>query len=363
MNEKPIILVVDDTPANQEILLDALEDDYEVVTADNGLEALKRLASDPLPDLVLLDVMMPVLDGYETCRQMKADQRTASVPVVFVTAQSEEDDEARGLSLGAIDYIIKPFRPGLVRARIRNILALKQYQDHLEEMVALRTRQLEQSQEATMMSLAGLAEYRDPETGNHIHRTKHYVLILTAYLVEQSPADSEWRGLDPALVARSSTLHDVGKVGVPDGILLKPGRLTPEEFEAMKRHTLIGRDAIMAAESRIEDDVYLQVARDIAHLHHEKWDGSGYPEGLAGRSIPAAARVMALADVYDALVSKRVYKPALPHEKAVEIILEGRGAHFDPEVSDAFAALEPRFREIAYRYADHEEERNLLAPM
>ncbi len=354
------VLVVDDTETNIDILLETLGDEFDVSVAMDGEGALESV-EDELPDLILLDIMMPGMDGYEVCAKLKSDERTKNIPIIFVTAMGEEADEAKGLGLGAVDYIAKPFRPGLVKARVYNHLELKHHQDHLEDLVRERTRELELTQEVTIESLATLAEYRDPETGGHIKRTQNYVRLLAEYL-SKMPKFSELLNRDTIeMLYKSAPLHDIGKVGVQDNILLKPGKLTDEEFEEMKNHTVYGREAIKAASGKLGSQSFLAFAEEIAYTHQEKWDGSGYPQGLSGEAIPFSGRLMALADVYDALISKRVYKPPFPHKKAVAIISEGKGQHFDPDMTDAFLELEEEFRQIALEFADFDEEREALA--
>jgi putative two-component system response regulator len=355
------ILIVDDTPTNIRILKDLLRDEYRLCVATNGPAALRIAFSNEPPDLVLLDVQMPEMDGYEVCRRLKADRRTRDIPVLFVTALSEEDDEARGLALGAVDYIAKPYRAGLVKARVRNHLELKHHRDDLADLVRERTRELELTRSVTIDCLASLAETRDPETGGHIHRTRNYVRMLAETLRRDHPV--VW-GMDDAyvdLLFQSAPLHDIGKVGVPDHILLKPDRLTAEEFAVMQRHTVYGRDALSRAEARLGQNSFLNLGAEIAYAHHERWDGTGYPEGLAGEAIPRSGRLMALADVYDALISRRVYKLPFPHSEAVNIITQGRGNHFDPVVVDAFLQDPEQFRRVAIEHADFPEEREALA--
>jgi putative two-component system response regulator len=354
------ILLVDDNSTNLQVLREALEGlGHRLLIAKNGQNAL-GIATKASPSLILLDVMMPGMDGYEVCKRLKADPKSNHIPVIFVTALTDEEDEAKGLALGALDYITKPFNPELVRARVRNHLDLKRYQDRLEQMVKERTRKLALTQAIMIESLATLAEYRDPETGGHIKRTQNYVKALAVHLKDHPRFRDELDDETIELLYLSAPLHDVGKVGVRDHILLKPGRLTDEEFEEMKKHTTYGRDALLATERKLGQDTFLRYAREIAYTHQEKWDGSGYPSGLKGTEIPIAGRLMALADVYDALISKRVYKPPMPHEKAVAIIVEGKGRHFDPDMVDAFLALESTFRNIALTFADYEEERQML---
>ncbi len=354
------VMIVDDTETNIDILVEALGSDFDLRVAMDGETALEAIA-DETPDLILLDIMMPGMDGYEVCRSLKASPETRDIPIVFLTAMSEEQDEARGLALGAVDYITKPFSPALVKARVRNQLELKRYRDHLEDLVRERTRQLVLTQDATIQSMGTLAEYRDPETGGHIRRTQRYVRILAEHLKNQPKFQDRLNDDAIELLVKSAPLHDIGKVGVRDNILLKPGELTEEEFEEMKRHTTYGRDAILASERLLGEDSFLSVAREIAYTHQEKWDGSGYPRGLKGEEIPLFGRLMAVADVYDALISKRVYKPPYPHDTAVAMILEERGSHFDPDIVDAFLELSEAFRKIALEHADFEEEREMLS--
>ena len=358
--EQPVILVVDDTPTNIDILSNTLRPDFKVKAATSGKKALHIAFSDNPPDIILLDIMMPEMDGYEVCERLKNDPATQDIPVIFITAMTDEVDEARGLSLGAVDYITKPFSPALVKARVINHIELKKHRDQLEDLVMQRTQELELTQEVTIEAMGTLAEYRDPETGGHIRRTQHYVRLLAEHLCNH-PKFSEY--LDDKtikLLYQSAPLHDIGKVGVKDNILLKPGKLTDEEFIDMKKHVDFGGAAIASAEQRLGDNSFLHFARKIAETHHEKWDGSGYPAGIKGEDIPVCGRLMAIADVYDALISKRVYKPPFTHKTAVEFIVQGRGSHFDPDMVDAFIELQEEFRQIALEFADHDEERAAL---
>lgn len=354
------VMVVDDVETNIDLLVETLGTDYEVSVAMDGASALSDIA-EHRPDLILLDIMMPGMDGYEVCQRLKEDDATCHIPVIFITAMSEEQDEARGLALGAVDYITKPFSPELVRARVRNQLELKHHRDHLEELVRQRTRELELTQDVTIESMGTLAEYRDPETGGHIKRTRHYVRLLANHLKGHPRFSDFLTDATIDLLFKSAPLHDIGKVGVPDSILLKPGPLTDAEFEVMKKHTLYGMNTIALSEEKLGKNSFLRHARDIAETHQEKWDGSGYPRGLKGDQIPISGRIMAIADVYDALISKRVYKAPFPHKTAVATIVDGRGSHFDPDMVDAFLLLTEQFRKIALKFSDFEEERQLLS--
>ena len=362
--EKQSILIVDDTPDNLTLMTALLKDAYRTRVANNGERALKLAAALPYPDLILLDIMMPGIDGYEVCQRLKADRATADIPVIFLTAKTETEDEQKGFDAGCVDYITKPISPPIVLARVKTHLLLKSARDFLKDQnafleseVARRVKEVQTIQDTTIMAMGSLAETRDNETGNHIRRTQHYVRALARQLSGNPAYTSDLDEATIELLYKSAPLHDIGKVGIPDAILLKPGKLTPEEFEIMKTHTTLGRDAILAAEKLLHaPSSFLRYAREIACWHQEKWDGSGYPDGLVGPLIPLCARLMAVADVYDALISRRVYKPAMPHEKAVEIIREGKGSHFDPDMVDAFDAVVEEFRAIAAEFADHEDD-------
>lgn len=363
--QKAIILVVDDTPDNLTLMSSFLKDHYSVKVANNGDRALKIAQSETPPDLILLDIMMPEMDGYEVCRRLKADSKTRYIPVIFLTAKTEVIDETRGFELGASDYITKPVSPPVVLARVETHLAIKRVQFFLKDKNAFlvsevnrRTEEIIAIQDVTIHAMASLAETRDSDTGNHIRRTQHYVRILAEKL-RFNPRFAHFLNNDNTieLLFKSAPLHDIGKVGIPDRILLKPGRLNPDEFEIMKTHTTLGRDAILHAEKDLGLEMpFLKYAKEIAYSHQEKWDGSGYPEGWVGDDIPISARLMAVADVYDALISRRVYKAPMSHEKAVEIITEGKGQHFDPDMVDAFLELEAEFIKIALTYADSDDD-------
>ena len=356
--EAPCILVVDDTPENLRLLHELLKRDYRVKLASSGRKAIEIARTAPQPDLILLDIMMPEMDGYATCAQLKAQPETRETPIIFLTALTSPEDEELGITLGAVDYISKPFSPSVVLARIRNHLNqkamadfLRSKHDYLERIIAERTRQIQAVQDATILAMASLAEARDYETGNHIRRTQHYVRVLAEQLAPHPRFAAFLSRADIEILFKSAPLHDIGKVGIPDHILLKPGRLNVEEFEIMKRHAVIGRDAIEQAEKELGAPLdFLAVAKQIAFSHHEKWDGSGYPQGLQGEDIPVAARLMALADVFDALISPRSYKPPMPYPQARAVIVEGRATHFDPDVVDAFLAQQQGFLGIARRY-------------
>ena len=393
------VLVVDDTPENLLVLGEILQPEFRVRVANGGARALVVAHTKPPPDLILLDVMMPGLDGYAVLERLRGDPVTALVPVIFVTALDAVQDEERGLALGAVDYITKPVRAAIVRARVRTHLLLKHARDTLalrndalEAEVARRVREGQIAQDVSIRALASLAETRDPETGNHLRRTQAYVECLAQRLKDHPRFRTALSPRGVRMIVQAAPLHDIGKVGIPDHILLKHGRLTGAEYAVMQTHSRIGSDAIddamrgamseteyaalcehcrlghaalaaaLAAPGSAADPgplEFLLIAQEIARSHHECWDGSGYPDGLQGDDIPVAARLMALADVFDALVFRRVYKPAMAVDAAIEEIRAHRGTHFDPDVVDAFLADRDRFRAIAGRYA--EDERHRLA--
>jgi len=363
-SHKRTILVVDDSPENLNLMAEILQDDYRVKVALSGAKALDIVRSESPPDLILLDIMMPDMDGYEVCQRLKSHPVTRKIPVIFLSALNETHDETKGFEVGGLDYITKPISVPIVQARVKTHLALYDQTLTLEEMVKERTRDLEITQDATIFGLATLAEYRDNETGGHILRTQNYVRVLADHLRTHSGFSNQLNEEMVDLLFKSAPLHDIGKVGIPDHILKKPGKLTDEEFREMDRHVIYGRDAIVEAESKLRlhkgQSSFLRFAREIAYSHHERWDGTGFPGNLKGDEIPLSARLMAVADVYDALISKRVYKPPFPHQKAIEIILEGRGTHFDPEIVEAFVELDGTFLEIALELADNEDVRKTL---
>lgn len=369
---KQTVLIVDDTPQNITVLGELLLPHYTVRAANSGERALRATRSDPRPDIILLDVMMPGMDGYEVLRRLRAEKDTRDIPVIFVTAMDSTESEEQGLELGAVDYITKPVKPAIVLARVRTHLELKHARDRLanqnewlEREVARRMSENLLIQDLSMRALACLAEARDTDTGHHILRTQAYVEILARHLEHHERFRAALCDGRLEMVVKAAPLHDLGKVGIPDAILLKPGRLTPEETEVMKTHAAIGaaaiskamQDSLAAADAAVAAQAsgafaFLQVAREIALTHHEKWDGSGYPAGLRGDSIPASGRLMALADVFDALTCRRVYKKPMPIDQAVDIIVQGRGSHFDPDVVDAFQACHSQFVDIATRFHD-----------
>jgi len=354
------VLLIDDSAESLSVLSGLLLPLYRVLVANQGVAGLRMAARQPGPDLILLDVMMPGMDGYAVLAQLRENPVTRDIPVVFLTAMAEADDIERGLQLGAADYITKPFKPNVVLARVSTQLQAKKARDWMKNQTAMleaevtqRMQENDRTQRISIRALAHLAEIRDPETGNHILRTQGYVQLLARGLQRNPRFASTLNTRYIDLLARSAPLHDIGKVGIPDDILLKPGKLTPDEMRVMQKHAKFGSDAIELAEKDIEMPLaFLALAKEIAHWHHEKWDGSGYPDGLAGVVIPVSARIMALADVFDALISARVYKPAMPYAQARDIIVAERGKHFDPDVMDAFLANFTDFVAIAERFKD-----------
>lgn len=357
--KRKTIFLVDDNPTNLLIGKNALVENYNVFTIPSGekmFEMLKKIT----PDLILLDVSMPGMSGYDAIKSLKADPSYSSIPVIFLTALYDSANELEGLSLGAIDYISKPFSPALLLKRIGlHILVedqkseLREYNQNLEGMVSEKTREVFELQNAVLKTVAELVECRDDTTGGHIERTKGYLRALIDAMLERGMYSDEIAGWDIDLCLESSQLHDVGKIKIEDSILKKPGKLTTDEFTHMKEHTTYGVEIIETIQNMVSEQVqFLQDAKTFASSHHEKWDGSGYPFGLERDGIPLKGRMMAIADVYDALISERPYKKPFSHEKAKEIILEGRGAHFDPELVDLFCEISDKFKEISLRFKD-----------
>lgn len=351
------ILIVDDSPTIIHIVSSVLEE-YHMHFALNGKEALKILQQNKDIDLILLDIEMPEMDGYEVIKHLKANPETEDIPVIYLTVKSDVEEEAKGLELGAVDYIKKPINSAVLRARVATHIELRLAQifmdrqnEILENKVRHRTREILITRDITINSMMTLLEVRDIESGQHIKRTQLYMKALCDYLAIHGPYKAYMTKEKIENIYRTAPLHDIGKIGIPDQILLKPGKLTADEYDEMKHHAEYAVKAFSSVDERLGDTNYLNIAREIAGTHHEKWDGTGYPNGLQGQDIPLVGRMMAIADVYDALVSKRVYKDAFSHEKAKAIIEEGRGSHFDPVLVDAFLALEKQFEEIMTTYA------------
>ena len=351
------VLIVDDNANNLTVLTHVLRSDYRVRAASSGQRALDIANSADPPDIILLDIMMPQMDGYEVCSRLKRDDRTRRIPIIFVTALGEVEDESRGLDLGAVDYITKPISAPVVQARVRTHLRLYDQERHLSDLVDERTAALQQSRLDILWRLGRAGEFRDEDTGNHVIRVGLYARLLAQGL-----------GLPTAQVLRiqvTSPLHDIGKIGIPDGVLLKPGKLDEQEWATMRQHAAIGQAILREPSAGMQaylgpnvclalnevENPLLETAAVIAGAHHEKWNGRGYPLGLSKQDIPVEGRIVALADVYDALSSNRPYKQAFPEPKVLSILEEGAGEHFDPSVYEVFLPLIGQFREIRHNYA------------
>jgi len=347
--QRKTVFVVDDDLTNLTVGNETLSEYYNVFTLNSGPLLLKRLEKH-LPDLILLDVNMPEMSGYEVIRRIKEKKETASIPVIFLTAKNDPESELEGLSLGAIDYIIKPFSPPLLLKRIEVHLLVEfqkqelvDFNKNLLKMVETKTKVVVELQNAVLKTIAELIDRRDNSTGGHIERTQQYMMILLNKLAEQGLYEQESASWDLNLLVHSTQLHDVGKIAIDDSILRMPRELTVDEFNIIKRHTTYGEEIISEIQKNTSEHEFLNYAKIFAGTHHEKWDGSGYPRGLKGKDIPVLGRVIALADVYDALISDRPYKGRYTHEKAVAIISENRGSHFEPAMVDLFMDVADKF--------------------
>ena len=350
---KKTILLVDDDKTNLSVGKNALSDFYNVFTLNSG-ERLLKMLEKMIPDLILLDVKMPEMDGYETISRLKENPKSADIPVIFLTSLIDDVEEVKGLSMGAVDYITKPFStPRLLKRLEVHLLVEKQkkelvnYSHNLEDMVAEKTKEVVNLKNVVLETMAELVDERDDVTGGHVDRTKRYIKVIINAMKEQNIYAEEMENYDESLLLQSSLLHDLGKIAVKDAILSKPGPLSDDEFEIIKTHPIYGEKIINKIKSKTNDSEFLENARVFAVSHHEKWDGTGYPNGKKGEEIPLLGRIMAIADVYDALVSERPYKNAFSHEKAMEIILSGKGTHFDPILTDLVFKISEKFKEIA----------------
>jgi putative two-component system response regulator len=331
VSELKLILAVDDNLVNLKQINGQLSDNYRLMLAKSGDQALKICAQER-PDLILLDIEMPGMNGFETIAKLKQSPVLSRIPVIFLTANNDTETEVRGLESGAMDFITKPFEKSILIHRIELHLRFSEYQQHLENTV----KELENS---IVTSFSEIVEYRDANTGGHVVRSSTYALMLGRELQRRDLFSSQLSDDELEMMSRAAPMHDIGKIGVSDVILLKPGSLDDEEFMLMKKHTTIGAEILRSMYVRTPTQHYLRYAIMIAEGHHEKFNGRGYPHGISGEDIPLCARIMAVADVYDALVDNRVYRRAMSHNDAYEIIMEGKGAHFDPDVADAFAAI------------------------
>ncbi|MDR0222509.1 MAG: response regulator [Oscillospiraceae bacterium] len=345
-SSKAKILIVDDVEVNRFVLSEILSDTYEIEQAANGKDALAKLyGDDKKPHLALLDVIMPDMDGFEVNRIMKSDPSLKKVPVIFITAT---EDERKGLAAGAVDFISKPFDPETVKLRVANHIELALYREQLEIMVDEKSREIIESKELFLDSMANLIEYRSLESGLHVKRTKELTRLLILHMIKTGRYAQQFVDGDYEAMIKAVPLHDIGKIAVPDNILLKPGRLTPEEFDVIKTHTTVGGQIIKSLMSS-KKDVYLSHCYDICRFHHEHWDGLGYPDKLSGENIPLSARVVAVVDVYDALVSKRCYKDSLSHDEAADIIRNSAGNHLDPLVVEAFMEIKKDVKALSVK--------------
>lgn len=363
------ILVVDDNHLNRDLLMQRLaRDGHHVLQAANGLEALQILRDVPV-DLVLLDIMMPVMDGYQALSEIKNDQRLCHIPVIIITAFDETEGAVRCIEQGAEDYVGKPFNAILLRARVRASLEKKRLHDlqqrhreqiehhnrNLEGRVEQQVREISSAQLGAIFAMSKLAESKDPETGEHLERMREYCRTLSQELARLDKYQDLITQTFQDNIYAASPLHDIGKVGIPDNILLKPGGLNDDEWVIMKRHPLIGGETLRAVDRQYPGNEFIRTGIEIAESHHEKWNGGGYPRGLAGEQIPLVARILALGDVYDALTSKRCYKEKFSHEKSRSIIIEEAGSHFDPDVVEAFLNREDEFMRIRDHFHDPDE--------
>ncbi len=352
-NRRFNIVVIDDMPENLRILLTILnEQGYKVRPLSDGESALQAIRKIP-PDLILLDVMMPGMDGFQVCKELKNDNNLKDIPVIFISAAAEVFDKVMAFKLGGVDFITKPFQVPEVLARVRTHVTLSYLQKQLEyqnlslkQIVDKQVMEISAGHVAAIKSITKLAEFRDEDTGKHIERTQTFCRILAGHLrTKKSGAEI----IDDEYIYNiynASPLHDIGKVAIRDAILLKPDKLDNEEFDIMKTHAAIGADYLIKAATQLSNNAFLLMGKDIARWHHEKWDGSGYPDGLKGEDIPLSARIMAISDVYDALRSKRPYKEPFTHEESRGIITKGSGVHFDPDIVQSFLELEDQFRNV-----------------
>jgi putative two-component system response regulator len=358
--QRATVLAVDDTPANLNLLSQLLGKQYRVQLAVSGAKALELAAKRP-PDIIVLDVMMPELDGYAVCRRLKADPRTRDVPVIFLTALNGTEDETRGFEAGGADFVAKPFTPATLLARVETQLQLKAWHDAMRDRNAwlqtelqARLHEVDKLRETTLFVMVALAEFRDADTGNHIKRTQEYVRVLARWVRDQGLAPASFDDTHIDALAKAAPLHDIGKVAIPDGVLLKPGPLTAEEWVVMKTHTTQGADLLKRAADKLGPDAgpLLHFGMEIARHHHEKWDGSGYPDGLVGEAIPLSARLMAVADVYDALISRRPYKNPMTHAESLAWIESHGEGHFDPVLMQGLRVVQPQLVAIAEQWHD-----------
>ncbi len=350
---KNIILVVDDDKTNLILAQKILSPEYRIAACNSGMAALKYLEKNK-PHLILLDISMPEMDGFEVLEKLRQDQRTEAIPIIFLTADGQSDTEVKCFQMGALDFVKKPFVPDILLSRVAKTIELDQYRHNLEDMVSEQAEKLMEStqrinriQETVIVGMANLIESRDGSTGKHVKNTQMYVRMISEELQKRQLFAGQLTDSYIDDVCKAAPLHDVGKIKIPDAVLQKPGKLTPEEYDVIKLHTTYSRKIIQNIIGDVEDEHYVKIVEDIAMYHHERWDGTGYPTGLAGDRIPLAARIMAVADVFDALYEERCYKPPIrPIERIMQIMSEGRGTQFDPVIIDVFVEMLPMLKEV-----------------
>jgi putative two-component system response regulator len=363
MLSKATIVIVDDDPVQLSIVVNILGEKYKCVPLSSGEQTLKFFKTHTA-DLILLDYNMPGMNGVEVMKHLHSDENTENVPVIFLTGVDDEEGEAAALRLGASDYIVKPIRPAVLCSRVKNQLELYEHRVKLQNLVEEQmfdiqraNEMLKRREDNTLNLLARITDLRDEDTGTHIIRTTEYTRIIIEGILRDPHPGYEFTKEEAQTIIKCAKLHDLGKIAIPDDVLLKPARLTPEEFEVIKKHPVYGERFFSEFIKQDDADPFLEVAREITYSHHEKWDGSGYPQGLAGQDIPLSGRIVAIADVYDALTSERPYKKAFTHEKAVQIITEDAGKHFDPYLVQIFVENQDKFFEVS-KFRDISESLN-----
>jgi len=362
--EKPTVLIVDDIEINREILHEILCGDYDTIKASNGREAIKAVVANEKINCILLDLMMPDISGFDVMEILRSSGHIPRIPVIIITANSDDANEIKGLKMGAVDFLGKPFNPDVVLCRVAAQVELNLYRHKLEELVDRKTQRILNMRDSMLEIMANIIEHRHIESGQHVKRTKVMAERLFELLRDSGKFAEQFHNVKIEDAVKAVPLHDIGKIGIPDNVLLKPGRLTPEEFEIIKQHTVIGNGIITELEELYKDEGsdakkyedYIRYCREICLFHHERWDGNGYPHRLKGNEIPLTARVMSIVDVYDALTSKRVYKPAMTHEEAMAEIVKNAGTQFDPEMIRIFDENNEDFDEIFKSYSDPELE-------
>lgn len=343
MNE--VILVVDDDSANLMLAQKILGKEYRIAAANSGKAAFRYLERNR-PDLILLDINMPEMNGFEACEKLRENKEYSGIPVIFLTADKSVETEMKCFQAGAVDFVGKPFVPDILLSRVNRTLELERYRNSLEVTVQQQTERIKEIQNLVILGMANLIESRDGSTGKHVKNTQIYVKVIADELKNRGLFSDYLTDEYIQTLCSAAPLHDVGKIKIPDRILQKPGRLTDEEYDIIKTHTVYGREIIDEIIGDVEDEDYVKIAKDIAYCHHERWDGKGYPRGISGEEIPLCARIMSIADVFDALYAERCYKPAKPLEELMKIFEEGRGTQFDPVIVDVFLSMESKLKEV-----------------